>query len=94
MIHSRPGFAPRTNEEDVAKLNTDMVPAINRGAPAQSTPLKQTLQSRAEIANDRLRKAQDAVNLAAAQAAAAKIGPEILVNPSPTAAPLVLEPGK
>ena len=94
MIHSRPGYAPRKADDAVATLNADMIPAINRGKSPDTTPLKQALQSRAESAHAKLQKAQDALNLAQAQAAAAKVGPDVLVNPAPSAAPVVLEPGK
>ena len=94
MIHSRPGYAPRKADDAVATLNADMIPAINRGKSKDTTPLKAALQSRADLAHEKMRKAQDALNLAQAQAAAAKVGPEILVNPVPSAAPVVLEPGK
>jgi hypothetical protein len=94
MIHSRPGYSPRTKDDAVATLNADMIPAINRGKSADTTPLKQALQSRADIAHAKMKKAQDALNLAQAQAAAAKIGPEVIPNPSPSTAPVVLEPGK
>jgi hypothetical protein len=94
MIHSRPGFAPRRSDEAVAQLNDDMVPAIHRGAPKESTSLKQSLQSRAEVAHEKLKRAQDALNLAQAQAAAAKVGPDLLINPAPTEPPAILEPGK
>ena len=40
MKHSRPGFATRTSDVAPAKLNDDMVPAINRAARTASTPLK------------------------------------------------------
>ena len=94
MIHSRPGFAQRSTDDTVAKLNDDMIPAIHRDAPKETTPLKQSLQARAEVAHEKLKRAQDALNLAQAQAAAAKVGPDLLINPSPTAPPAILEPGK
>jgi hypothetical protein len=95
MIHSRPGFAPRNSEETVARLNDDMVPAIHRGKKKEeTTPLQKTLQTRADEAFERLRRQQVAAAQAEAMAIAAKVGPDLLVNPTPSAAPLVLEPGK
>lgn len=95
MIHSRPGFAPRRSDEAVARLNDDMIPAINRIKAETPSPVKHTnLQSKAEAQWEKLRKQQEAANLAAAQAIAAKVGPDLLVNPAPSAAPKVLEPGK
>jgi hypothetical protein len=96
MIHSRPGFAPRTSDDAPAKLNADMVPAIHRkrepGAPPVISHLN--LDARAEAAHRKLQAAKEAVALAEAQTAAAKIGPDLLVNPAPTEAPAILEPGK
>lgn len=94
MIHSRPGFAPRRSDETVAKLNEDMIPAINRSRAETKSPVRENLQSKAEAQWEKLRKQQDATNLALAQAAAAKVGPDLLVNPAPSPAPKVLEPGK
>jgi hypothetical protein len=95
MIHSRPGFAPRRSDETVARLNEDMIPAINRIKTETPSPVKHTnLQSKADYAFEKLRKAREATALAEAQAAAAKVGPELLVNPAPSAPPVVLEPGK
>jgi hypothetical protein len=94
MIHSRPGFAQRVSDEVVAKLNDDMIPAINRSSPKASAPPKHSLQARAEAAHEKMKAAQDALNLAQAQAAAAKVGPDLLINPSPTEPPHITEPGK
>lgn len=85
MKHSRPGFATRTKDDVPAKLNQDMIPAINRNAPKESTTLKQTLQAKADAAHKR--------NMAEAQALASA-APEILVNPAPSATPHINEPGK
>ena len=57
MIHSRPGFAQRSTDDTVAKLNDDMIPAIHRDAPKETTPLKQSLQARAEVAHEKLKVA-------------------------------------
>lgn len=94
MIHSRPGFAPRSSDEAPAKLNADMIPAINRGKKEEDTPLKKTLQTRADEAFERLKRQQAAAAQAEAMAIAAKVGPDLLVNPAPSPAPVVLEPGK
>jgi hypothetical protein len=94
MIHSRPGYAPRASDEVVAKLNADMIPAINRGERDATTPLKQALQSKAESAFAKLKAKQEAVALAEAQAIAAKVGPDLLINPAPSVPPRVIEPGK
>jgi hypothetical protein len=94
VIHSRPGFAPRAVDDAVATLNADMIPAINRAARETTTPLKQGLQSKADYAFEKLRAKKEALALAEAQAIAAKVGPELLVNPAPTEPPKVNEPGK
>lgn len=93
MIHSRPGFSTRRTDDAVAKLNDDMIPAIHRAAPKESTPLKQSLQARADQAHEKL-IAKRALEDAQAAAARAASGPELLINPHPSAAPVVLEPGK
>jgi hypothetical protein len=84
MIHSRPGYAPRTSDEVPAKLNADMIPAIHRRKLTEASPLKQPsealLDARTEAAMARLAKEHPA--------------PEILVNPHPSDPPQVLEPGK
>ena len=94
MIHSRPGFAPRTTDDEVGILNPDMIPAINRAEREATTPLKQTLQSKAEYAFAKLKAKQEAAAIAEAQAVAAKVGPDLLINPAPTEPPHVNEPGK
>ena len=96
MIHSRPGYAPRTSDDVPAKLNADMVPAIHRKREPSAPPVisNLNLDARAEAAHKKLMAAREAVALAEAQAANAKIGPDLLVNPAPTEAPAVLEPGK
>ncbi len=94
MLHSRPGFAQRRSDDTVAKLNDDMIPALHRSAPKTSTPLKHSLQARADAAHEKMKVAQDALNLAQAQAAAAKVGPDLLINPAPTDPPHVNEIGK
>jgi hypothetical protein len=93
MIHSRPGFATRTTDEAPAKLNADMIPAINRAHKETDTPLKQSLQSRADIAHKKLQDAAAALAQAQALSDAAKVGPELLINPAPSAPPKVNEPG-
>jgi hypothetical protein len=94
MIHSRPGFASRSSDAAPAKLNDDMVPALHRDKKETSTPLKQSLQSRADQAFEKLKADREALALAEAQAIASKLGPELLINPAPTEPPRVLEPGK
>jgi hypothetical protein len=84
MIHSRPGFASRTSDETPAKLNADMIPAINRKQPAAEAKAPQVsealLDARAEAAMKKLSLGHPAS--------------EVIVNPSPSDPPQVLEPGK
>jgi hypothetical protein len=84
MKHSRPGYAPRSSEETPAKLNADMIPAIHRKQQPQTSTLKQPseelLNARAEAAMGKLAKEHPPV--------------ELIVNPTPSVAPQVLEPGK
>lgn len=98
MIHSRPGYAPRTHDGQVAKLNADMIPAINRKPPAEAAA---QVDLAAKLAGRKL-KVKPAVvpegtieppaDIAAAAARAN--GPELILNPEPSATPQVLEPGK
>jgi hypothetical protein len=90
MIHSRPGFATRTKDSAVAKLNDDMIPALHRKARPNESPLKHLEKTAREIAADILHEQMTADALAAAE----RSGPELLVNPAPSATPLVNEPGK
>ena len=86
MIHSRPGFAPRHSDQVPARLNDDMIPAINRKPLGESTTLRE-----AEVGEHKLDERTEA-----AMAKLAKEHPpvEVLVNPSPTEPPKILEPGK
>jgi hypothetical protein len=94
MIHSRPGFAPRTTDDVPAKLNADMIPAINRKPKDPAAPDAAALQTKADAAHTK--KTTDDKAQAEAQALAAQIakGPELLLNPTPSPPPQVLEPGK
>jgi hypothetical protein len=83
MKHSRPGFATRSSDAVPAKLNPDMIPAINRNAKTEAAPRAEQLQARAEAAMARLAKNHPV-----------PAAPEILVNPTPSATPRVNEPGK
>lgn len=88
MIHSRPGFAPRHSDQVPARLNDDMVPAINRKPLAGDKPPKA-----AEVGE------HEALLDARTEAAMAKLAKEhppadILVNPTPSDPPKILEPGK
>lgn len=88
MIHSRPGFAPRHSDQVIAKLNDDMVPAINRKPLVSDKPAKESqvgeheglLDARTEEAMARLAKEHPPA--------------QVLVNPTPTEPPKILEPGK
>jgi hypothetical protein len=84
MIHSRPGFAPRTSDELPAKLNPDMIPAINRKQPATDAKAPQVsealLDARTEAAMKKLSLEHPAS--------------EVIVNPTPSDPPQVLTPGK
>ena len=88
MIHSRPGFAPRHSDRVPAKLNDDMIPAINRKAPGEPAAPKEAIVGEHEQLLD--------ARTEAAMAKLAKEHPpaEILVNPTPTEPPKVLTPGK
>jgi hypothetical protein len=100
MIHSRPGFATRTSEDEVANLNADMIPALHRnrdkqeGEPKNSSSLKQVLDARTDAASKSIQAARDALHLAEMQAAANKVGPDLLINPTPSDTPIITDPHK
>jgi hypothetical protein len=90
MIHSRPGFTPRTNDQQVAKLQPDMIPAINRTPLGEAT----TMPSLEEKLANRTKSKAFSVPKEVLDAAARDTGPQLILNPTPSAMPKVLEPGK
>jgi hypothetical protein len=88
MIHSRPGYAPRTHEQQIAKLNEDMIPAINRKSPEEQAKNPPKL----DLSHRKLKKLPDVP--ADVLKAADRAGPELILNPAPSPTPQVLEPGK
>lgn len=99
MIHSRPGYAPRTDDSQVAKLNADMIPAINRKSPtaaAGQSDLKARLEGRTPKAKAAEVVPEGTIQPPAdvAAAAARSPGPQLILNPEPSATPQVLKPGK
>lgn len=99
MIYSRPGYRVMHGENpQPAKLNEDMIPAINRKSPedkAKEGPAKIDLSHRKlktlPVAPPEAAPSVPADVLKAAERAA---GPELILNPAPSATPKVLEPGK
>lgn len=85
MKHSRPGFASRTSDDEPAKLNQDMIPAIHRKTAEGVSPLKNNGPSLEQMLNARAEEHRSAKVHAA---------PDLLVNPAPSATPHVNEPGK
>jgi hypothetical protein len=104
QIHSRPGFMPRVTKEGKkapppAKLQPDMMPAIHSTAqPGQSkSPLTQVKTDEPALPVDRMKAQAEAAyarNLALAQEAARKAGPQIIENPKPSATPVMTSPHK
>lgn len=95
MIHSRPGFAPRNDDSKPAALNADMIPAINRPKLEEAkTTVKHNLDARTEAAYKKLQDTQAAEAAARMAVDLARVGPDILINPTPSEPPMVLEPGK
>jgi hypothetical protein len=100
MIHSRPGFMTRVTREgskhdpQPAKVTQDMQPAIMKHTTATTdakTPLKQIappglpverMQAEAEAAFARMKEQKR------------QAGPELLVNPAPSATPVMTSPHK
>jgi hypothetical protein len=95
MIHSRPGYAPRRSDQEIAKLNDDMIPAINRKTPEQQ---KAEGPQKLDLSHRKLKKppesAPAAVPADVLKAAERAAGPELILNPEPSVTPKVLEPGK
>ena len=90
MIHSRPGYTPRTSDKQVAKLQPDMIPAINRkpiGEATAQVDLKTKLEARTQGKTFTVPKE-------VLDAAARNTGPELILNPQPSATPQILSPGK
>ena len=103
MRHSRPGFQTRVTQEGTrhearpSRVTADMQPAIMRHTTATpgKSPLQQNekpglpverMQAQAEAAFKRMQAAEaERVRLA---------GPEILVNPAPSATPITTSPHK
>jgi hypothetical protein len=94
MIRSRPGFSPVVTHDTQRKaspapahVTSDMLPAIaKRTSPAQGavrSPLKQNLPT---LPVERMQ--------AQAEAALKKLkaGPEVILNPAPSATPIITSP--
>ncbi len=103
MIRSRPGFQTQRIEDQTqtappAKLNPDMIPALAKRSAAQAeqskspllqdapgnapSPFAATMQAAAERALQRMQAEQQAK------------GPDVIVNPNPSATPIVTSPHK
>jgi hypothetical protein len=85
MKHSRPGFSTRTNDQVPAKLNADMIPAIHRKPLVEGSTLRQEPQEH---------KLDERTEAAMKKLALEHPPAEILVNPTPSEPPKILEPGK
>ena len=89
MMYSRPGYKPMIGENpQPAKLNDDMIPAINR-KPEEAKEQNPKL----DLSHRKL-KAKPAAVPADVLKAADRAGPELILNHAPSATPQVLEPGK
>lgn len=93
MIYSRPGYAPMHGENPApAKLNDDMIPAINRKTPEQ---VAAEGPPKLDLSHRKLKKPMVPAGVPADVLKAAEhAGPEIIVNHAPSATPQVLAPGK
>ncbi len=101
QVHSRPGFQPRVTHEGrkappPAKVTSDMRPALaNRSTPTlapSNSPLTQ--QPAAAGPSPDLMQARAEAALARMQEEKRKAGPEVLVNPNPSATPILTTPHK
>ena len=92
MIYSRPGYKLMHGENpQPAKLNEDMIPAINRKSPEELAKDPPKL----DLSHRKLKKPAPVADIPAdVLKAAERAGPDILVNPAPSPTPRVLEPGK
>lgn len=101
MIHSRPGFTPRTPEPESAafvpaKVRSDMEPAFVRHTRAEAqrsnSPLLHTAAPEADKYRDLMQaKAEEAHKKLLAETAARK-GPDVIPNPTPSATPITITP--
>ncbi len=101
QVHSRPGFQPRVTHEGrnappPAKVTPDMRPSLaNRSAPTlapSNSPLTQ--QPAAAGPSPDMMQARAEAALARMQEEKRKAGPEVLVNPNPSATPILTTPHK
>ena len=92
MIHSRPGYAPRTSDQQIAKLNEDMIPTINRKSVEEQAKEVPKL----DLSHRKLKKPPTPAPDVPADvlSAAEHAGPELILNPEPSPTPQVLQPGK
>ncbi len=90
MIHSRPGFAPRSADDAPARLNDDMIPAIHRKPLGENTNLKQSAAGSTVLETLLDARTEEVMAKLAREHPPA----EILVNPTPSDPPKILEPGK
>ncbi len=101
QVHSRPGFQPRVTHEGrktppPAKVTSDMRPALaNRSTPTlapSNSPLTQ--QPTAAGPSPDMMQARAEAAFARMQEEKRKAGPEVLVNPNPSATPILTTPHK
>ena len=109
MIRSRPGFQTQRIEDQTqpappAQLNHDMLPALARRTVATPNPSKSPLTMSAPVnapppfvdPMELQRKADEAwarMQMKAAEAAR-KVGPELILNPTPSETPIMTSPHK
>jgi hypothetical protein len=92
MIYSRPGYKTMHGENPrPAKLNDDMIPAINRKAAEESSHKE---PQKLDLSHRKLKTPAPVVPPDVLKAAERAAGPELILNPAPSATPQVLEPGK
>ena len=91
MIYSRPGYKVMHGENPrPAKLNEDMIPAINRKSPEELAKDPPKL----DLSHRKLKIPPPSVPADVLKAAERAAGPELILNATPSATPQVLEPGK
>ncbi len=102
QVHSRPGFTPRVTQEGKkskpSRLNDDMQPALAKHTTATTTPsqspfIKATQPSMIDLQPDVMQAKAEAA-FARMQEEKRKLGPEVLLNPNPSATPILTTPHK
>jgi hypothetical protein len=101
MIRSRPGFSPvvthdspRAKPPAPSRVNPDMQPALAKRTSAAQGIVKSPLKHEQPpaFASAEHMQAQAEAAFKKMQAQEPKVGPEVIVNPAPSATPVITSP--